>query len=240
MTNLLFFNRLIFVDRFAVQSIFPWHFSILSISLLIEVTIALCVWSGRSSVAGFIIISTRVWFCRFLHSEKSSIIAFFKIEVEAIREGLSVAEDSILELIRCLFARIMLDLLQVLFSTLSSSWFEFAFELLGDNPNVFLRIFFQPCSMTRFLLWDVFMRNARGNKIKYSIILLIITGNVVELKITTTIIPMMTPIISKTEIMKVTWAFTLILFNCNSSFWSCWSKAFSDLGGFCACLKIRF
>ena len=78
------------------------------------------------------------------------------------------------------------------------------FEGIGDNPNVFLRIFFQPCSMTRFLLWDVFMRNARGNKIKYSIILLIITGNVVELKITTTIIPMMTPIISKTEIMKVT------------------------------------
>ena len=157
-----------------------------------------------------------------------------------VGDDLSVVQGVIWELIWPLFACILLDLLDVLFSTLSNSWLEFEFELLGDNPSVFLRIFFQPCSITRFLLWDVFIRKARGSKIKYSIILLIITGNVVDLKINTTTIPMTKPIISKIEIMKVTCAFTLIFFVCMSSSWRCWGKEFSNLGRFCACLKIRF
>lgn len=56
------------------------------------------------------------------------------------------------------------------------------FEGIGDNPNVFLRQFFQPRSIIRRLLWDVFIRNARGNKIMYIIIPLIIPGMFIDLK----------------------------------------------------------
>ena len=80
------------------------------------------------------------------------------------------------------------------------------------------------------------MRKTRGNNIKYSIPLLITTGSVVALKITIGIIVICQPIISKIEIMKVTWAWTLIFFVGRSS----WGSAQSSLGGFFASLRIIF
>ena len=47
-------------------------------------------------------------------------------------------------------------------------------------------------------------------------------------------------IISRIEVTKVTWAFTIIFFAGRSSSSILWAKALSDLGGFFTCLKMRF
>ena len=47
-------------------------------------------------------------------------------------------------------------------------------------------------------------------------------------------------IISRIEVTKVTWAFTIIFFAGRSSSSITWAKALSDLGGFFTCLKMRF
>ena len=114
------------------------------------------------------------------------------------------------------------------------------YDGLTDNPNVFLRIFLHPCSIIRLLLYDVFMRNTRGNKIKYIIPTLITTGMVVDLKICTTNLAMRPPIISNIEIIKVTWALTRTLLMGKPSASSLLAKSWSVLGGFSACLKRGF
>ena len=123
-----------------------------------------------------------------------------------------------------------------LFSILSFPWLQSRFSGVEDIPSVFLRTFLQPCSIMRCLLWEVFMRKTRGNTIKYTIPLLITTGSVVALKITIGIIVICQPIISRIEIMKVTWALTLIFFAVRSS----WGNAQSSLRGFFASLRIIF
>ena len=114
------------------------------------------------------------------------------------------------------------------------------YDGVADNPNVFLKIFLHPCSIIRLLLYDVFMRNTRGNKIKYIIPTLITTGMVVDLKICTTILAIRPPIISNIEIIKVTWALTRTLLTGKPSASSLLAKSWSVLGGFSACLKRGF
>ena len=83
---------------------------------------------------------------------------------------------------RCTKPRFFLNVLLVLSLVILFPGLKAGFDGIGDNPSVFLRQFFQPRSIIRRLLWDVFIRNARGNKIMYISIPLIIPGNVIDLK----------------------------------------------------------
>ena len=220
--NLPVFKRFVFVGGFSSHP-----------NILIDPYICRC----RFKWLGIKIISSCFFFGCSFDFDKFSVPTAFNFAAEPVlREMLSSRDNIWWFMVRLWHLFLLVSSPTFLFSILSFPWPQSTFCGVEDIPSVFLRTFLQPWSIMRYLLWEVFMRKTRGNTIKYTIPLLITTGSVVALKITIGIIVICQPIISRIEIMKVTWALTLIFFVVRSS----WGNAQSSLRGFFASLRIIF
>ena len=158
-------------EQFLFDAWFALHSNTLLSPFPIRLIFGRWILNIRSSYSGFIIMSSG-FFCFWpLQSEASSTSATTNVEVEPVGNDWPKSWDSIWGCTWPLLywytaLRFCLVLLEVFFTLIIFGWLQSGFEGVVDNPNVFLRTFSQPCSITRRLLWEVFMRNAQGNKIK--------------------------------------------------------------------------